>query len=290
MPISESILTNWAAHVPSQDSEDTHLAVRRALSNHAWPHRMTYELYLQGSYRNTTNVRNDSDIDLVAELTSSVYNDLRRLDSGAQLRVKSRYSSAEHTITDFRRAILKALIASFGDSSVKDGNKAIRLEPRPGPLPADVVACTTYRLYLNEGQYEDGIKFWTQDDGREIVNFPKQHYANGVKKQAETQNRFKPTIRMIKNARSFLVDNELLNKDTAPSYCVECLLYNVPATCFHYKHTDTYAAVVNWLAETELDEFVCQSELQYLFKGSSADWNVTSAQQFVRALITLSNA
>ena len=72
MPIPESQLSTWSHHGAQDSSKRTHEAIRSVLNAHAWPHGMTYNFYLQGSYRNDTNIRGDSDVDVVLELTSSL--------------------------------------------------------------------------------------------------------------------------------------------------------------------------------------------------------------------------
>ena len=57
MAIPESQLSRWSDHGAQESSKRTHEAIRRVLNAHSWPHGMTYDFYLQGSYRNDTNIR-----------------------------------------------------------------------------------------------------------------------------------------------------------------------------------------------------------------------------------------
>ena len=52
---------------------------------------------------------------------------------------------------------------------------------------------------------------------------------------------------MFKAARNRLVDKEMLNKDDAPSYFIECLLYNVSDNLFASKLAPTYTGILDWL-------------------------------------------
>lgn len=70
MAIPESQLSRWSHHGPQEASIRTHEEIRRVLANHQWPRGMTYDFYLQGSYWNDTNIRGDSDVDVVLELNS----------------------------------------------------------------------------------------------------------------------------------------------------------------------------------------------------------------------------
>ena len=58
------------------------------------------------------------------------------------------------------------------------------------------------------------------------------HYENGVTKNRNTNNYYKPIIRMFKNIRSYLVDQNIISIKAATSYYIECLLYNVDDVLF----------------------------------------------------------
>ncbi|MXV79441.1 MAG: nucleotidyltransferase [Chloroflexi bacterium] len=289
MPIQESILATWAAPVDTSQSARTYEAVARVLNGHRFQFGLTHSIYLQGSYANHTNIRRDSDIDVVIELTNRQNYDVNSLSSADQQAVNAQYSTMPQGLTEFKNEVVDVLRHSFGQEAVTVGNKAIRLEPLPGPLPADIIVCQTYRRYRTARSYSAGIVFWTRD-GERIVNFPRQHRENGAAKNDLAHTWYKPTIRMFKSARTHLENTGYLPNGTAPSYCIECLLYNVPEHRFGFRHGQTFVDVVNWLDETQMDDFVCQNELQWLFKGASADWTISSAKHFVSAMIDLWNA
>jgi hypothetical protein len=142
---------------------------------------------------------------------------------------------------------------------------------------------------LSRESHDDGITFWTQRGSRQIVNFPKQHWSNGVAKNrdARTSGRYKATVRMFKNARSAAVDRHLLSADSAPSFFVECLIYNAPDNLFMSTHASTYVSIVNWLAHTDMRGFVYGHELAPLFGPSPEQWEITKAQQTVNGLVAL---
>ena len=65
------ILDTWAQIRARQKAENAHLSIRRALNQwNNWSTGVQHDDYLQGSYRNSTNIWRDSDVDLVVELTS----------------------------------------------------------------------------------------------------------------------------------------------------------------------------------------------------------------------------
>ena len=73
MPIPESQLSRWSDHGSQDAAKRTHIAIRRALEAYPWPPGVTYDVYLQGSYQNDTNISGDGDVDVVLELKSTLY-------------------------------------------------------------------------------------------------------------------------------------------------------------------------------------------------------------------------
>ena len=162
-----------------------------------------------------------------------------------------------------------------------------------GRLGADLVACADYRRYQDfrgEGTpFVEGIAFWDAGNSRLVVNFPKIHYDNGVAKHTRTQGWYKPSVRMIKNAAGRLVDNNAITANLAPSYFLECMVYNVPDTCFGRGFQDTYYAVVKWLNEATLAGLVCQNEQLALFGNAHEQWSTASASTILNEFIKLWN-
>ena len=149
MPIPESQLSSWSHHGPQNSSKRTHEAVRRVLDIYQWPREITREFYLQGSYRNDTNIRGDSDVDVVLELTSAFRHDSSALPQNQQALLDSSFQPADYGWKDFRRETLKALEAGFGKRMVSQGNKSINLKADHPRLAADVLVCMEYRRYIN---------------------------------------------------------------------------------------------------------------------------------------------
>ena len=70
MAIPENQLKIWAQPGTVKGAKNTHAAIRNVLGRHQWPGDVRYRTYLQGSYRNNTHLRRQSDVDVVVELTS----------------------------------------------------------------------------------------------------------------------------------------------------------------------------------------------------------------------------
>ena len=132
--------------------------------------------------------------------------------------------------------------------------------------------------------HKEGIGFYLPDEGRWVVSFPEQHHQRGLKKEKATDKQFKRTIRMFKAARNRLVEKGSLTKDDAPSYFIECLLYNVPDTLFAPKLAPTYVAILDWLKTVKLKDFQCQNGFVPLFGPGREQWSLKKARAFVKAL------
>lgn len=294
MAIPESQLETWSHQGAVTTAKQTHESIRKALDPYTWPTGVKYEVYLQGSYKNTTNIRGDSDVDVVAQLDFPFQSDLSELTDYQKILHKQAHSDATYLWENFRADVLTALRNYFGYSAVEIGNKSLKVVGNSNRLPADVVACMQYRKYkhfrsLNDQSYVEGMVFWTLREGRKVINFPKVHYQNGTEKNGRTSSRYKPTIRVFKNARTHLVRQSIINKDLAPSYFLECLLYNVPDRNFTSNHQDTFCNVVNWLQEADITRFLCQHEQFPLFGNTPEQWSSSDAQHFLNMLVYLWN-
>ena len=77
MAIPESQLETWAKQGAITTAKSTADSVKNALNSYNnWPNGIDFEVYLQGSYKNDTNIRGDSDVDIVAQLNSTFYSNL----------------------------------------------------------------------------------------------------------------------------------------------------------------------------------------------------------------------
>ena len=133
---------------------------------------------------------------------------------------------------------------------MKSGRKTLKLEKGELHADADLVVTLGHR---------NDIGFYLPDEKRCVVSYPQQHHERGAEKEKATGRRFKRTIRMFKAARNRLVERETLTRDDAPSYFIECLLYNVPNHLFKRKRAATYTGILNWLETAKLKGLKCQN-------------------------------
>ncbi len=72
---------NLTAKGAKDSAERTYASIKAALDQAPGLKRYDYEAFLQGSYANATNIRGDSDVDIVAMLKSTYMPDLELLCS-----------------------------------------------------------------------------------------------------------------------------------------------------------------------------------------------------------------
>lgn len=284
MVVPESQFDTWANQGAITTSMRTHESIRNALDDHNWPAHIDFEIYLQGSYKNDTNIRGDSDVDVVVQLNSAFYHNLTEEQCRG-----FEFGTSSYNWIEFQRDVVDALNDYYGVENVQPGNKAIKVDT--SYLPADVVVCQAYRKYgtLNINDFVEGMKFYAPNEVRWVMNYPKIHYNNGVSKNSGTNGWFKPTVRLFKNARTYMINQGQISDGLVPSYFLECLLYNVSSSNYGTNYQTTFCNIVNYLSAANLDTFMCQNGQQNLFGDSPEQWRVGSATQFLTSLINLWN-
>lgn len=267
-----------------------HNSIRNALEANDSPLKgKSFEIFLQGSYRNSTNIRADSDVDVVVQLNDVFYSDVSRLPLDQKAAQRS-IGAAGYNAPDWRADVEKALRKKFGAALKPGSGKAFHVVTGPGNMTADVLPAIRFKNYtffqsLNNEGYDEGLQF-VDAAGNAVVNYPKLHIKNGEAKNSplQTNGRYKPTVRMFKNARNYASERGLLPKGIAPSYFVECLLFNVLDVHYLAGLRETYYNIVKYLMENPIGAFMCQNGQLALFGSASTQWNTTDASTFIRGL------
>lgn len=295
MAISEAQLETWSHQGSITGSSSTYNSVEDVLEATGTPYSAkNYSVFLQGSYGNDTNIYAESDVDIVICLNDCFQSDRSKLTVSEEAAWKELYRDATYTHVDFKKDVLKVLTDRFGDD-VKAGQKAIMIESNGKRRKTDVIAAIKYRRYfkfngINDQSYEEGICFYT-NDGTKIANYPKLHRANLTKKHQETSSWLKPMVRIMKNLRTKLVDDELLDEGLAPSYFIEGLLYNVPNEKFHTNYETCFINAFNWInSEADKNKLVCANEQYFLLRdGHPTCWTTANCDAFLDATRKLWN-
>ncbi len=295
MSIPETQLETWCNQGATVTSAAAYTSIKTALADPKSKVRdLTPEIYLQGSYGNSTNIYADSDVDVVVQYNSVYGWDVSGLPQSQQL-LFAAVPKVNYSWRQFYPLVLESLGLYFGNASVHPGNKAIKVK-LPSGRTADVVAVQQHRKFASflTPQVEshiEGIQF-EDKSGRVIINYPKEHLKNGEAKNSpsRTNYRYKQTVRMFKNARNAAIDRRLIAADLAPSYFLECLIYNVPDNLFGSGRQETFAAVVDYVrTKLPVAAAMCQNGQIRLFGNAPEQWDVAKADALFNALISLWN-
>ena len=257
---------------------------------HEWREGVRYRTYLQGSYRNNTHLRRQSDVDVVVELTSLPIRDGSQLPDSQKRLLKRTFPDLEYGWRQFRRDVLRAITDSFGASRVKEGKKTLKLVMESPDIPVDVVVAVRYLKYSEysgQGSYKnvEGLGLYLPTERRWTVSYPHIHRRNGIRKEKATNWWFRSCIRIIKNARAQLVEEGRLGPATARSYQIESLLYNVPDRLLAGSYQSAYSSALYWLRGNELSRFSCQNKLVPMFDGGPDSWDKKDARTLIDALV-----
>lgn len=296
MPIPELQLVIWSNQGAIVSAQAAHVSVRAALAADSSPIReMDYDMFLQGSYRNDTNVRADSDVDIVVRYNPTFSHNGSSLPPDQSSLFNTQYPNAVYLWTHFRAHVSTALRAYYGNGNVEATERCLKVAAAPGRVAADVVPAVPYRNYghffgADTQSYTEGIRFEDRN-GRQIVNYPAQHYDNGVEKNSpeRTEGRFKRTVRMFKNARTRAVERGFLADGVASSYFIDCLIWNVPDNLFGADLQSTYCNIVNHLHATGLNGYFCRNGIVPLFGNSPEQWTEAKARLLIAGLVRLWN-
>ncbi len=294
MAIPEADLTTMAAIGAQATSKETYATVKLALdANDTGYAAKSYTVFLQGSYGNDTNIRKESDVDVIIRLDSIFTYDLSSLPPEQKQIFAEVHGAATYTHTHFRDDVLTALYARFGEH-VNPGTKAVMIEPFHNRRKADVLIATQHRKYSRyvsaiDTSFIQGVSFH-KSDGTRVANYPKQHRENMTIKNQATNEWFKHIVRIFKNARQKLIEQGVIEAGMAPSYYLEGLLYNVPEDQFGTSYQDSMVKCTNWLFAAERSKFVCANEQYKLLDGNTdVTWNTKNCDAYLNGLVGLWN-
>ena len=283
----ESTFKAWAkppGQTEQTKCENAERAARKAIEASPALNNRDITVFAQGSYRNRTNVRADSDVDICVLCRDSFF---FKVPEGTTPEDFDIHTPADYPYPQYKRDIEQALVSFLGRGAVTRGKKAINVHENTYRVDADAVACFEYRRYRSDGRNLVGTAFLPEDGGR-IVNWPEQNYENGVAKNEATGRRFKALVRILKHLRNEMAETSYKEAKHIPSFLIECLVWNVPNDGFGH---DTYTADVQWtLAHLfnqtrkfeDCKEWGEINELKYLFR-TSQPWTLEQANTFLWA-------
>ncbi len=232
MNVTDDRLSLWAR--PLSETEDIKCTTAREQVTSAMRNKFGNDIrvFLQGSYANRTNVRQDSDIDIVVVHTGFYFPDTTFMPKDHEQLYWSNFTASTYTFEQFRRDVHSVLTVTF-PLMVEPKEKCIKVRGNTNRVNADVVASFEHhRLSSHDTIQNKGIGFRTLS-GETVTSFPEQHYDNGVAKNDRTGRTYKQVVRILKNVRNELVSSGVIDEKLVSSYFIECLVWNVPDTYFN---------------------------------------------------------
>ncbi|MEF2619671.1 MAG: nucleotidyltransferase [Clostridia bacterium] len=185
------------------------------------------KLFLQGSFANNTNVKNESDVDIAIILESTFRTKYRDGITGASYG----YCNSSDSLKAFKDDVQLALEYKFGND-VERKNKSIKINGNTYRVNTDTVPCMRYKDYSNDysNDRENCIKgiVICPDSGGEIINYPELHIQNGKAKNNSTNYLFKKMVRIMKKMRYLMQELGYPGANKVSSFGLESLLWNIP--------------------------------------------------------------
>lgn len=285
---TEAQLAGWTG--PSSTSEQekqdrTRRMIAEAVDGHAAFEGCSLSVYPKGSYANQTNVRADSDVDIVVQCHECEYWDEET--PGSRGSVGTAYEGI-WSPSKLRSELVAALKAKFGSQVDANGSTAIVVRSSTARVDADVVPCFDYQYFFRSGGSREGTRVFKKS-GDPLENYPAQHLAKGLAKDRRTSGSFKKAVRILKRVENLMVTAG--DHREVPSYLVECLVYNCPDSILLRR---TWLATIEGVLVHVWDElqgdepsdgsarWLEVNECKYLF-DSAQKWTRADGRDFAKA-------
>lgn len=284
----ETKLAGWTGPSSSSEQEKqdrTERMIRAAIQEHQAFRGCSLKVYAKGSYANNTNVKADSDVDIVVQCNDVTY--WEEATPGARSASYTPYTGI-WTPSKLRTEIVDALRAKFPDHVDSSGSTAVRIDSNTARVEADVVPAFDYKYYFARGSHRSGSRVFKQD-GSFLTNYPEQQLVNGRAKNNATGTRYKKAVRIMKRVENAMVESDYHRE--VPSFFMECLVYNCPNDVLtRGTWTDIVRGVIvyiwNGLEGPEPSDtskrWLEPNECKYLFHPSQP-WTREDGRDFVKA-------
>jgi len=284
----ENTFNQWAkppGKTEQERCENSEKAIRNAIATSNKLNQRDIKVFTQGSYRNNTNVRKDSDVDVGIICYDAFF---PAYPEGTDAKTFG-HSDGTYGYLVFKNEVEEALVSYFGQTAVKRGNKAFDIKENSYHVEADVAPFFEHRRYETDGSFESGVEL-RPDNGipLEVINWPEQHYENGVSKNNVTEKRFKSLVRIVKSLCNKMNENGISQANNVMGFLIECLVWNVPDSSFgHNTLTSDVRSCLAFLFNNTMKDEKCSewgevSELKYLF-GGTQKWTREQAYNFIDA-------
>jgi hypothetical protein len=292
MNISEETFTHWAqapGATEAEKSEHAEKAVRKAIAEDEDLAALDTSVFVQGSYRALTNVRQESDVDICVRYNAAFFADYPEGKS----RVDFGHIPSDLKYADFKDMVEVALRKYFRNDGVTRGDKAFDVRANTYRIDADVIPTFERRLYTgrvnSDGTHHflKGVAF-KPDKGPQINNWPDQNYDMGGEKNSACEQNYKRTVRIVKRLYYKMKEENTDTANNIGSFLIESLLYNVPNEGFLH---DTFTADVRFvlahafnktLTDKDCADWREVNNLKFLFQPGQS-WTRPNVHDFLSA-------
>lgn len=276
--------SSWAQAPGSTETDKIQhaiTAIQKALAGDPTLSALT-KVFIQGSYRNRVNVRQDSDVDIGVLYTGNLFGTAY---PAGKTDADFGVISVQYGYSHFKNDLETALVNKLGRAAVTRGAKAFDIHENTYRVDADVVPLIAHRSYDNYGMYVCGTELHPDNGGR-IINWPErlyatsqwpnQHYENGNQKNTQTARAYRGVVRIIKKLRNIMDGAGIAEAKLLRGFQIECLVWNAPNSCFtNPSWFEDVRAVLNHLSIHLASMSYCGewrevSERKYLLKNDEA--------------------
>ncbi|PIT88665.1 MAG: hypothetical protein COU29_02770 [Candidatus Magasanikbacteria bacterium CG10_big_fil_rev_8_21_14_0_10_36_32] len=225
----------------------------------------THHTFLQGSYKNDTAISDINDVDIVAVRLTTYSGTFSSMHFEQSIPWEDIFSEIERKLRSQTRYTW----------TVTRGDKCIKIR---GTFNADVVPA----VQIGQDHLVDPIAVYSFRDGREKINYPRDHYENGIQKNDLTDGKYKPVVRMFKNwVKNHFPDNNIIS-----SFKTEALVHDVETSNFR----DDYGIGFYIIADAIIQK-LCQCNVLPMRLPSvcrqediGANWGTSERNQFLQRL------
>lgn len=291
----ETTFTMWAqppVKTQQEKCERAINAIKDAIKNSTALGNRTIDVFAQGSFRNRTSVRQDSDVD-VGVLCTDFY--FYEADDAEAHRIEAALAGSTYSYRQYKNEVEAALVARFGRSHVKRGNKAIDINENTYRVDADVVACFELHKYYRDAygtlRIHKGVALLCDNDGKRVTNFPEQQFNNGRDKNTATGRRFRAQVRIVKTLRNEMDEIGIAAAKPIASYLIESLAWNWSTNEYlrHATYESRVIAFLEWVAASTQTILSCftwmeVNNIKYLF-GEHNKWTVQEVNTFAKTAL-----
>lgn len=287
----DNTFNHWAQGPSQSEQEKCDNAVRmvnEAISAHEGLRNRAIKVFAQGSFRNRTNVRLESDVDVCVLCMDTFFPDYDFVPDVNDSTLG--FSNAIYGFDELKRDVEAALVDKFGRQAVTRGDKAFDVKENTYRVAADVVPTFEGRLYYRNSygtlSYHSGTVLECSSNRRRINNWPEQHYANGVQRHQQTNRQFKKKVRCLKNLCNTMAEAKIDSAEKMASFLLESLVYNCPKIVFTKEtHYEDMKAVIAYLwgktkDDTEAKEMHEVNDIKRLFHFTQP-WKRADVNQFL---------